>query len=116
VIQDLKIPPLWLLTAAIAIGGVVSHMPSRYRYYYRKNRHCREKRSEGLGSPLAVRRESDTFLQLGDADHAHGKALGATASDGLGIRTLPAEMSNDPAGVEEIDEGAGIHSCTGARW
>jgi hypothetical protein len=24
---------IWLLTAAIAIGGVVSHMPSRYRYY-----------------------------------------------------------------------------------
>jgi hypothetical protein len=24
---------LWLLTAAIVIGGVVSHMPSRYRYY-----------------------------------------------------------------------------------
>ena len=45
-----------------------------------------------------------------------GHALGGTASDGLGIRTLPAEMSNDPAGVEEIGEGAGIHSCTGARW
>ena len=24
---------LWLLTAAIVIGGIVSHMPSRYRYY-----------------------------------------------------------------------------------
>ena len=24
---------VWLLTAAIVIGGVVSHMPSRYRYY-----------------------------------------------------------------------------------
>ncbi|MBI5506072.1 MAG: hypothetical protein HY899_14850 [Deltaproteobacteria bacterium] len=24
---------VWLLTAVIAIGGVVSHMPSRYRYY-----------------------------------------------------------------------------------
>lgn len=24
---------LWLLTAAVIIGGVVSHMPGRYRYY-----------------------------------------------------------------------------------
>jgi len=24
---------LWLLTAAAIIGGVVSHMPGRYRYY-----------------------------------------------------------------------------------
>jgi hypothetical protein len=24
---------LWFLTAAVVIGGVVSHMPGRYRYY-----------------------------------------------------------------------------------
>lgn len=24
---------LWLLTAAVILGGVVSHMPGRYRYY-----------------------------------------------------------------------------------